>query len=65
MELRNALKKEIIRMNTTNGITPDWVIENINKLIDRAIEILEKNNADKGNPDNIYRAAFMAVDECF
>jgi hypothetical protein len=58
--MRNQIKKEIIEMNSLTGYTPDWVIENINKLVDRAIEFLEK-----GEAKDTFDAAFKAVDECF
>jgi hypothetical protein len=60
MKLKNELKREIIAMNSHNGLTPDWVLININKLVDRAFELLQTGKA-KDNFD----AAFKATDECF
>ncbi len=64
-KLRSAIRKEIERLTRfPEGYLPDWVIKHKESLTDRAIEILEENNADKSNPKNIYRAAWLSIDEC-
>ncbi|RWR06762.1 hypothetical protein QNH23_06555 [Siminovitchia fortis] len=65
-KLRTAIRKEIERLTRfPEGYLPDWVVRHKESLINRAVEILEENNADKNNPQNIYRAAWLAIDENF
>lgn len=66
MKTRNKIKQNIVRLmkDKQTGFLPNWVDENMENLIDRAIEILDKNNV-VATDDNIYKVTYMAIDECF
>lgn len=61
---RSKIKNNIERMTRfPQGYLPNWVSDNMDSLIDRAVEILQKNNAI-ATDENIYKASYMTIDEC-
>jgi len=66
MKVKGLIKKEIERLtrNRQTGLVPAWVIEYMDDLVNRAIEIIEINNA-VATDEVIRRAAFLAIDENF
>lgn len=66
MKVKGLIKKEIERLtrNRQTGLVPTWVIEYMDDLVNRAIEIIEINNA-VATDEVVRRAAFLAIDENF
>ena len=66
MKIKGLVKKEIERLtrNRQTGLVPAWVNEYMDDLVNRAIEIIEINNA-VATDEVIRRAAFWAIDENF